>query len=77
MENKKLLCKSIISSLIRNEFSEDGIIDSGSIGNTDIRKTLFNKAVTSGFKMINIIDESASVDKTFLLEMVYSLEKMQ
>lgn len=109
MENKKLLllgggghCKSIISSLNKNEFNEVGIIDPelkngseimgvkviendddlfhlkslgfcyafislGSIGDTDLRKILFNKVVNLGFKMVNIIDESASIDKTVSL----------
>lgn len=105
MENRKLLligggghCKSIISSLNRNCFSEVGIIDPklengseimgikvvgkdedlsnlrmqgfsyafislGSIGNTCLRKNLFNEATRLGFEIINIIDDSASVDK--------------
>lgn len=109
MENKKLLligggghCKSVISSLNRNEFSEIGIIDPnlkngseimgikvigndddlfrlrnlgfcyafislGSIGDTNLRKILFNKVVDLGFKIINIIDESASLEKSVCL----------
>lgn len=42
-------------------------ISLGSIGDTNLRKILFNKVVDLGFKIINIIDESASVDKSACL----------